>query len=52
MPSYKLIYFNFRGRAEVIRLMFAEADQPYEDYRFEREDWPKEKPSKFDHNYF
>ena len=45
MPEYKLKYFNFRGRAELPRLMFAEAGQCYEDIRIEQEDWPKEKPS-------
>lgn len=34
MPSYKLSYFNARGRAEKIRLMFAAAGVEYEDYRF------------------
>ncbi|CAF0861855.1 unnamed protein product [Adineta steineri] len=31
MPSYKLSYFNARGRAEVSRLIFAAAGQKYED---------------------
>ena len=46
MPKYKLYYFNFRGRAEVIRLVFAAAGQPYEDVRLTKEEWQKEKPSK------
>jgi glutathione S-transferase len=45
-PKYKLIYFNFRGRAEVIRWLFELSGVPYEDFRFEMEDWPKYKGSK------
>jgi glutathione S-transferase len=40
MSTYKLLYFNGRGRAEVSRLIFAAAGQKYEDARFEREQWP------------
>ena len=40
MSTYKLIYFNGRGRAEVSRLIFVAAGQKYEDARFEREQWP------------
>jgi glutathione S-transferase len=40
MSTYKLIYFNGRGRAEVSRLIFAAAGKKYEDARFEREQWP------------
>lgn len=39
--EYKLFYFNFRGRGEVIRLIFAAAGQKFEDQRFEFEEWPK-----------
>jgi hypothetical protein len=45
MVHYKLIYFNFRGLAEPSRYIFAVAGQEYEDFRFEREDWPKHKPN-------
>ncbi|XP_054583356.1 hematopoietic prostaglandin D synthase isoform X3 [Eptesicus fuscus] len=45
MPSYKLIYFNMRGRAEIIRYIFAYLDIKYEDHRIEQADWPKIKPT-------
>ena len=37
MVHYKLTYFNLRARAELIRLIFAVADEKYEDVRVERE---------------
>ena len=43
--SYKLTYFNIRGRAEFLRYMMAYARQPYDDVRVEQADWPKLKPS-------
>ncbi|UJR07814.1 hypothetical protein I4U23_012097 [Adineta vaga] len=43
MVSYKLYYFNGRGRAETARLVFAAAGQKYEDVRFEQEQWPAHK---------
>lgn len=46
MPNYKLIYFNMRGRAEIIRYIFAYLDIKYEDHRIEQSDWPEIKPSK------
>ena len=47
MPAkIKLTYFNLRGRAEVARLILAQAGVEYEDHRIEREDWVKLKPSK------
>ena len=48
--NYKLVYFNLRGRAELSRLIFAQADVPFEDQRIERSEWPELKPSKF-HEY-
>jgi glutathione S-transferase len=39
MPSYKLTYFNGRGRAETIRLVFAAAGIKYDDTRIEKSDW-------------
>ena len=44
MPKYKLIYFNGRGRAELTRLVFAQAGVEYEDCRITKEEWSKIKP--------
>jgi glutathione S-transferase len=43
MSTYKLYYFNGRGRAEVSRLIFAAAGQKYEDIRWEHSEWPTHK---------
>ena len=45
MPTYKLIYFNARGRAEPIRLVLAQSGVSYEDKRIEFKDWPELKPN-------
>jgi len=45
MVHYKLTYFNLRARAEIIRLIFAVADEKYEDVRVEDEQWSGIKPS-------
>nr|XP_012142108.1 PREDICTED: glutathione S-transferase-like isoform X4 [Megachile rotundata] len=44
-PSYKLIYFNARGRAEHIRYIFAYAGIDYVDERISKERWPELKKS-------
>ncbi|XP_039272830.2 hematopoietic prostaglandin D synthase-like [Styela clava] len=41
--TYKLYYFNSRGRAEMIRWIFAAADVKYEDIRLDKEQWAKKK---------
>ncbi|CAF3468739.1 unnamed protein product [Rotaria sp. Silwood1] len=43
MSTYKLYYFNGRGRGEVARLIFAAAGQKYEDIRYESSEWPSHK---------
>lgn len=44
MVSYKLIYLDGKGRAEVIRFIFAQAGVKYEDVRYNWEkEWPKHK---------
>ena len=44
--SYTLYYFNARGGAEAIRLIFAYAGVEYKDVRYEynSEEWAKQKP--------
>lgn len=44
MPSYKLYYFDFRGLAELPRLIFKQAGVDFQDIRFSREEWPQHKP--------
>src|ERR1700692_2907233 len=44
-PTLRLTYFNGRGLAEVIRLVLAHCDIPYEDTRIEHKDWEQLKPS-------
>jgi glutathione S-transferase len=43
MVTYKLYYFNGRGRAEIARLIFAVAGHKFEDIRYEHEKWPSHK---------
>lgn len=45
MSNYKLTYFNGRGRAEIVRLVFAAGGIQYEDVRIEKANWPELKPS-------
>ncbi len=40
------MYFNLRGRAEVARLILHHAEIPFEDFRFERAEWPALKSRK------
>ena len=44
--SIKLTYFNAKGRAELARLVLAQAGAEFEDIRLEREEWLNVKPSK------
>lgn len=46
MVQYKLIYFNLRGRGELARLILHHQEVAFEDFRFEREEWPKYKAGK------
>ena len=45
MASYKLIYFNGKGRAELARFVFAQAGVQYEDKRLAGEEWQTLKPT-------
>ena len=45
MSSYKVVYFNGRGRAELTRLLFVAAGQQFEDVRVS--DWPNGKEGVF-----
>ncbi|XP_036358739.1 S-crystallin SL20-1-like [Octopus sinensis] len=39
MPSYTLYYFNGRGRAEVLRMLFSAAGVQFQDKRIEFSEW-------------
>ncbi|ESO95810.1 hypothetical protein LOTGIDRAFT_99844, partial [Lottia gigantea] len=43
-PTYRLHYFDVRGRGEGIRLLFAASGQKYEDKRYTRDEWNLFKP--------
>ncbi len=45
MPSYKLIYFQTRGRGETARLIFKQAGVEFEDVRLSRDEWLQYKPN-------
>ena len=45
MPSYKLTYFDARGRAEVTRYLLKMNDVAFEDVRVNGEKWQELKPS-------
>jgi len=44
MATYKLMYFNGRGLAELSRYIFEVAGQPYDDFRYEFNQWADFKP--------
>ena len=44
MANYKLTYFDLKGRAEPIRMLFELANQPYEDCRVPFDKWAELKP--------
>ena len=48
MSGIKLTYFNLKGRAELARLILAQAEVEYEDCRIEKEEWPELKKSEAD----
>lgn len=45
MPSYKLTYFPIQALAEPIRFLLNYGGTKFIDYRFDRADWPKIKPT-------
>lgn len=45
MSKFKLTYFNGRGRAEPIRMIFAAKNQSFEDERLTFDEFKKRKPS-------
>jgi hypothetical protein len=48
-PTYKLTYFNVKALAEPIRFLLSYGGVEFEDYRFEKEEWPQLKPCKSCH---
>ena len=54
MPSYKLTYFDVRGRGELCRYAFHATGRDFEDNRVGGETWKEMKESKscLTHEYF
>lgn len=46
-PTYTLSYFDIRGRAEPIRMLFMLAEVKFTDRRVSYADWPDMKSSKW-----
>ena len=46
-PRFKLIYYPFRGRAELIRLIFEHLDIAYTDQRISFDEWAERKLGKY-----
>lgn len=46
-PAYKLTYFPVKALGEPIRFLLSYGGIEFEDFRFERENWPQLKPSKY-----
>ena len=44
-PKIKLVYFNIRGRGEIIRLTLHAGGIPFVDERVEYRDWPQRRDS-------
>jgi glutathione S-transferase len=40
-PSYKLIYFDVKGRAEISRILFKLSGQKFQDERVSFQEWPQ-----------
>lgn len=47
MTTYKLTYFTFRGKAELIRYLFAYMNTEYEDCKIDMKDWSEHKSCKW-----
>ncbi|XP_068088642.1 hematopoietic prostaglandin D synthase-like isoform X2 [Hyperolius riggenbachi] len=45
MAQYKLTYFEFRGKGELIRYLFACMNIEYEDYKIDFSEWPQHRSS-------
>ncbi len=46
MPKYVLHYFDGRGRAELLRILFAYGNIEYTERRINFANWPEVKPSR------
>ena len=46
MPTYKLHYFDIRGLAEKVRMLFSYGGIDFEDIRYTKDTWKENKPSK------